>query len=239
MMFTLKMAGLIIAVDNKYPSVERQCRDYAVEREAGECDMRVCVSEDEIDREMEAALTPVSRGYAESICIYRNICLQLAGYDAFLMHAAVVEVDGDGYAFAAKSGTGKTTHVTLWKKLFGNRANIVNGDKPIIRFHDGVPYAYGTPWCGKERENINSRVPLKALCFIERAKQNSIAPLEGQQMLARLFGQLLLPCDAGEVVRLTALLDRLVRGVPCYLLKCNMDVEAAEVAYKGMCGGGV
>ena len=101
-------------------------------------------------------------------------------FDAFLLHAAVIEVDGLAYAFAAPSGTGKTTHIALWKKFFGDRANIINGDKPIIRFENGTPYIYGTPWCGKEGYNINTKAPLAALCFIERSPENTIHLFEGQ-----------------------------------------------------------
>lgn len=237
-MFTIKIAGLNISIDNKYPGVERLCRDYIVDVPQSECDMSVAVSEDDVSREVTTASEPVSRSYAESLCIYRAICSRLPEFEAFLLHAAVVEVDGVAYAFTAKSGTGKTTHITLWKKLLGDRVKIINGDKPIIRFHDGTPYAYGTPWCGKEGYNVNTRAPLSALCFVERAEENRIAPFGGQQMLGRLMGQILIPRSADEIIRLTSLLDRLVRTVPCYLLGCNMDIEAARVAYDGMRQGG-
>lgn len=239
-MMTIRLAELNIAVDNKYPFVERLCRDYIVADVPRErCDISVCVSDEDIEREAMCAEAPTtSLGYAEGLCIYREICRVLPRFDAFLMHAAVIEVDGVAYAFTARSGTGKTTHITLWKKLLGDRVNIVNGDKPIIRFKDGVPRAYGTPWCGKEGYNQNVSAPLAALCFIERATSNTIRPFAGQQMLGRLMGQLLLPKQADEVVPLMALIDRMLACVPCYLLGCNMDIEAAKVAFSGMCPGG-
>lgn len=237
-MFTIKIAGLNISIDNKHPGDERMCRDYIVDVPQSECDMSVAASEDDVAREITMAQGSVSRGYAENLCIYREICSRLPEFDAFLFHAAVVKVDGVAYAFTAKSGTGKTTHITLWKKLLGDRVEVINGDKPIVRFHDGVPYVYGTPWCGKEGYNKNTRAPLAALCFVERAEENRIAPFGGRQMLSRLMGQILMPRRADEIIRLTSLLDRLVRTVPCYLLGCNMDIEAARVAYDGMRPGG-
>lgn len=238
-MMIIRLAGLNIAIANRYQFVERQCRNYVVtDVSKADCDMHISVTDDEISREMSVGEQRSSADYAESLCIYRAICHQLPRFDAFLMHAAVISVDGEAYAFTAKSGTGKTTHITLWKKLLGEQVKIVNGDKPIIRFEDGVPYAYGTPWCGKEGYNANTRAPLVALCFVERASINTIQAFDGAPMIGRLMGQLLLPGEPGEVVTLMTLVDRLVGAVRCYLLGCNMELEAARVAYDGMRRGG-
>lgn len=238
-MMMIRLAGLNIAINERYPFVVRQCRDYIVtDVDEADCDMHISVTDEEISREMTAGEQPYSQGYAESLCIYRAISYRLPHFDAFLMHAAVISVDGEAYAFTAKSGTGKTTHITLWKKLFGDRVEIVNGDKPIIRFENGIPYVYGTPWCGKEGYNVNTRAPLVALCFVERAPTNSIRPFGGIPMIGRLMGQLLLPSEPEEVTALMTLIDRMIGSVRCYLLGCNMELEAARVAYDGMRSGG-
>ena len=70
----------------------------------------------------------------------------MLGYDAFLFHAAVVSYAGCGYAFAAKSGTGKSTHVAQWMHALGDRVTVVNGDKPLLRW-----------WrCGGAREGVDA-----------------------------------------------------------------------------------
>ena len=68
----------------------------------------------------------------------------------------------------AVSGTGKSTHTGLWKKYYGAQVEILNDDKPAIRFEDGLPYLYGTTWSGKqEREwNQNASAPLRAIFFL-------------------------------------------------------------------------
>ena len=43
----------------------------------------------------------------------------------------LISFDGQGIAFAAPSGTGKTTHIKLWQRLYGDRVEIINGDKPL------------------------------------------------------------------------------------------------------------
>lgn len=170
--------------------------------------------------------------------VYRRICAYALAHDAFLMHCAVIEYEGRGYAFSAPSGTGKTTHIRLWKQVFGaDRVIVVNGDKPILRLIDGVFYAYGTPWCGKEGYNTNTRVPLAALCFVTRGAENRIRPMTAEEAIPHLFSQIMV-VDSSDLARQMELADALLCSVPCYLLACNVSPAAAEVAYRGMRGNG-
>ena len=233
-MFYIRIAELNICIDNKYDYVERLCRGYITER-VETPDMTVSVSEEDITKEMSVAEAEVTRGYCEGVCIYRVICRQLPlSFNAYLFHSAVIEYEGRGYAFSAKSGTGKSTHIALWRKRFGADVHIVNGDKPIMRFVDGKLYAYGTPWCGKEGWQNNTSVELKSLCFIERAEQNRIRKIGADEAVMLMFHQILTPDDMETVDALFPLLDKTLREIPCYLLGCNISEEAAEVAYNGM-----
>ena len=152
------------------------------------------------------------------------------------MHAAVLDVDGKSYAFTAKSGTGKSTHINLWKKLLGDKVVVVNGDKPILRFIDGELYIYGTPWCGKEGWQTNMRSIFKGLCFLERAENNSIKPLEKGECASRIMQQILMPTDPFDAMATLELMDRMLMKVDTWLLGCNMDIEAAKIAYENMSG---
>lgn len=233
-MFLIKMAEIVIAVDNKYEYVKRLCRNYIVSEEEAP-QMTVSVSEEQIETEISVSGREVSPAYAEGVCVYRNICKQLPEkFGAFLMHCAVIEYEGEGYAFAAPSGTGKSTHISMWQRRFGDGVRVINGDKPIMRFVGDRLYAYGTPWCGKEGMSENSSVPLKGICFLERAKENSIRQITPADALTRIFQQILTPDTLGAVDTLFPLLDRTLIEVPCYVLGCNISPNAAEVAYNGM-----
>lgn len=232
-MFCIKIAGLTVGVENRYRHVEHLCRDYICHGEPSFC---VRVTDDEIRAEMAAASSEVTPDYAESICIYRAICRALPEHGAFLLHASVVECDGVSYAFSASSGTGKSTHTALWLRHFGERARIINGDKPILRFDGDRVLVCGTPWCGKEGYNVNAESPLRALCFLERGEKNGVAPIDSGEAVMRIFPQILLPTDEAAVDRLFALLDRMLRQIPCYLLRCTVSDEAVRVAYNGMKG---
>ena len=233
-MFYIRMADMNLKIENCYRYARELCREYTV-APVENPDLTVRVTEEEIQAELEGYPFSVAPGYAEGVCIYRKICKQLPKMtDAFLLHCAVLEYEGQGYAFAAKSGTGKSTHISLWQKKFGDDVHIVNGDKPILRFKEDGLYAYGTPWCGKENLQSNTSVPLKAICFLERAEQNGIRPIRADEAVMRIFHQILTPEDIQSLDALIPLLDRTLREIPCYVLSCNMSEEAAEVAYHGM-----
>ena len=233
-MLYIRIADLNICINNKYDYLEKLCRDYTVEKTEAP-DMTVSVTDEQIAHEVSIAETQVSAGYAEGVCVYREICKRLpVEFGAYLFHSAVIEYKGDGFAFAAKSGTGKSTHISLWRKRFGSEVHVVNGDKPIMRFVGDKLYAYGTPWCGKEGWQNNTSVPLKALCFVERSENNRIRRIGADEAVMLMFHQILTPSDLETVEALFPLLDRTLREVPCYVLGCNISEEAAEVAYNGM-----
>jgi hypothetical protein len=228
----IRVAELNIEIHNTYPYCEDQCRDYLADFE--EADITVSVTPEELAEERSHAKLPFPDGYLESICIYRAIALQLPRFDGMVFHASVLACDGRAYAFAAPSGTGKSTHTRLWLKVFGDRAAVVNGDKPIFRRINGEWRAFGTPWQGKEKWGANTSAPLHALCFLTRAAQNSIKPISDEEAVMHLFHQVLIPKDAEMADRFLALLDDMICKTSVHLLGCNMEEEAAVVAFEGM-----
>ena len=186
--------------------------------------------------EKEKKLYPdAPEDYLQNICIYRRICKEIVGFGAMLIHSAAVSVDKEGYLFTALSGTGKTTHVNLWLKKFGERAEIINGDKPIIRKVDDKFHVYGTPWCGKEGINVNAHVPIKGICILERGEKNVIKKVPHSIAVSELLGQTSRPTDLSGMNALLDILDSLISEVPVYRLSCNMEPEACEVSYNEMC----
>lgn len=231
-MFVIRMAGLLIGLENRYPFVERQCRAYTVLE--GVPAFTVSVTPEEITEEQKNG--DFSAGYCESICLYRHICEQLPAYNIFLMHSAVIEVDGRAYAFTAPSGTGKSTHISLWLKNIPH-ARVINGDKPLYKIEeDGKLTVFGTPWNGKENWGENLSAPLAAVCFLERGKENSIRPAEEGEVVNRLVHQLYLRGSRDSVNCQLLLMDALVRTAKFYVLACNISDEAAWLSYRTMSG---
>ncbi len=174
------------------------------------------------------------KGYFEFIALHRKLAEWLPLHNAFVFHSACFDVDGVGVAFAAHSGTGKTTHMNLWQKYLGDKMVVVNGDKPIVRFFDDepeTPYAYGTPWNGKERLGCNMRTKLQHICFIERSETNFVEQMKKEDVIDLIFNQVYMPKDPVAVANTMQLIDRLLSCCKLWKIHCNMEDEAAKIAY--------
>ena len=161
---------------------------------------------------------------------------QLLNFDGMLLHSSAVMVDGKAYLFSAPCGTGKSTHTQLWLREFGDRAKILNDDKPALRLEDGTWYAYGTPWSGKYDYSTNTKVPLAGICMLGRGEDNHIQPYGGAKAVHDILAQTARSADPVFMVKLLELLDKLVTQVPVWKLECNMEPEAAWVSYRAMSG---
>ena len=152
--------------------------------------------------------------------------------DTLLIHASLVRQNGYGYAFTAKSGTGKSTHVSLWLRHIPG-CDLMNDDNPIVRIIDGEPYIYGGPWSGKTPCYRNVKARLGAITRIDRAPANSVdrlAPIDA-------FASLLPSCssmkwDEDIFRRICNTVTKIVETTPIYTLHCLPNKEAAILCNK-------
>lgn len=224
-------AGKTVEVNSLHKAVHDYCAAYASDAPV---DFAVTVTQADIDYERSRAEnTGYPDCYLEELAVYRKISEKMPYYDTILFHGSVVAVDGVAYMFTAASGTGKSTHVALWRKLFGERAVMVNDDKPLLHIGDVVT-AYGTPYDGKHKLSNRIAVPLKAICILTRAPENSIVPVTRDEAYAMLLQQAYRPNDVFALQKTLTLVDKMAEKVELYRLGCNMELEAAKVAYEGM-----
>ena len=162
----------------------------------------------------------------------------LMNFNGLMLHSSAVVLDGKAYLFAADPGTGKSTHTGKWLEKFGDRAFILNDDKPALRLMDGIWYAYGTPWSGKYDISVNTRAPIAGIAMIERADENELSPFTGAEAIHALLKQVNRPKDMQYRIKLMELLDKLMTMVPIWRFKCNNYApNAVEISYAAMCGG--
>ena len=231
----------MVKVTSIYDEVHEYCTDYQTDEPA---DYSVTTTQADIDYEREKSACEdkvegiptrqFSDSYLEELAVYRKIAEKMLDFDTVLFHGSVVAVDGVGYLFTAKSGTGKSTHTRLWREYFGSRAVMVNDDKPLLHIADSGVIAYGTPYNGKHRLGKNTSVSLKAICILTRAEENHIEPISFEQAYKMLLQQVYRPADSILMMKTLTLIDRLGDSVKLYKLGCNMDISAAKVAYEGM-----
>lgn len=232
-----RFADRIFELRNKYAYTEQLCADYAC---GGTPDFIIEFDDTEIEAERRDD-GDFSLGYLESLAFYRRIAELLMKDGCILMHGAAIEYDGKAYIFTAKSGTGKTTHISLWKKAFGDKVTIINGDKPLLRVkrqdENAVFTVYGTPWCGKEGKNTDTSATLGGICLLRRSENNTVKPAENEKIVPFLLGQMFFGSKETDVAYLLETLDLLIKNIPIYSLGCNMEEEAAFKARKALvCG---
>ena len=160
---------------------------------------------------------------------------QLLWLDGFYLHASTVVVDGKAYLFSGHSGAGKSTHTRLWLKEFGDRAVIINDDKPALRRIDGVWYAYGTPWCGKDGINCNAKAKVAGVCFMKKADHNKIRRMSTFESMHRLMGQTMyLFKDQERLDLMLGHLERFLLEIPVFELENRPEPDAARLSYETM-----
>lgn len=157
-----------------------------------------------------------------------------------ILHGSAIAYNNQGIIFSANSGTGKSTHTSLWKECFENKVTIVNDDKPAIRFYDGTPFIFGTPWSGKSDLNANVQAQLKALIFIKRDEINWIEQLNTRDSIFSLMSQISRPYyDENIGLKTMSIIEKLVQIVPIYRLHCNISQQAVEVVFKQLTKEGI
>ncbi len=232
MNFRVDFANLNIEINTKYEYTYNLCKDYLTE---GEPVFTVSPTDEQVDREIEISEFTPPRGYAESICTYRLISEEMPMYNRIIFHGAVISYKNNGYIFTAPSGTGKTTHISLWKKYIEG-VDIVNGDKPLLQIENGKVIAYATPYAGKEGYQNHSSAEIKGICLIVRGNENRIRKVRAGEILTQLMNQLYLPEKPEATLKTLDLLDELVKTVPLYVLECDISEEAVKTSFEMLTG---
>lgn len=239
------LAGVRVKIDHLYEYFKEFASGYELSGEDFDEEIHITPQdvqfEAEKSRQEELAegktVTEYPPEYLETLSVYRKACEKLVMRDILLFHSSAIAMDGKAYLFSAPSGTGKSTHVRLWRKLYGDRVMMVNDDKPLLHVgKDGV-VVYGTPWDGKHRLSNRISVPVGGICLLGRGQENKISRIKGVDALPVLMNQTYRPNGALEIQKMMELVFQLAKTVPLWKMECNMDLEAAKVSYEAMSQG--
>lgn len=241
--FRIQIAGQTALVSPLFESTRYYCRSYLTEAEP---DFSIAITAEDLVFEQKLAdeealqegfrLRVFTDPFLERASIQRKFAEHLFASDTLLFHGSLVAVDGEGYLFTARSGTGKSTHTRLWREVFGPRAVMVNDDKPFLRITESAVLACGSPWSGKHGLDTNITVPLKGICLLERGRENRIRSISPPEVISMLRHECCRPLDAGQLPRFLGLVDALAEKTPLWHMECSKEPEAARVAYAAMSG---
>ncbi len=226
------ICGLNVRCDFRYGTMLTRSEKYLSEAEAAP-DIAIPFPDAQI-KALFAENPQLTTEGCENMLTAEMFYTGLLSHGGYMLHSSAVVVDGRAYLFSAPSGTGKSTHTSQWLKLFGERAYILNDDKPALRLTENCVTAYGTPWSGKSNLNVNTGVPVAGICVLERSEQNFIEPLDEGTAIFSILNQTLRPKEEAAMDTLLTYIDRTIATVPVWRMGCNISLDAAQTAYNAM-----
>ena len=154
-------------------------------------------------------------------------------FGAVPIHSSVVVCNGFAVLCLGESGTGKSTHTSLWLKNFPN-TYLLNDDSPILRVEKNGIWVYGSPWSGKTPCYRTERVPVAALIRLEQRPENSIRRLHILEAFAALHPSCppTLAHDERCTDKVVEFIGGVITRVPVYRLGCLPDDDAAQLSFK-------
>ena len=239
--FKIKIAGHTAAVRSLFESTRDYCGRYLSEDEPG---VTLTVSPDDLIFEQaqydQEALEEGFRRrkftdpFLERTAIQRKLAEFLFDQGILMTHGSAIAVDGRGYLFTARSGTGKSTHTRLWREVFGDRAIAINDDKPFLDLSGKTILACGAPWSGKHGLDTNITVPLAGICILERGSEDKIFRVKTEEALPMLLHQSYRPLSPDREDTFRQLVETLATKTPLWRMECTRDPGAARVAFDAM-----
>jgi len=163
--------------------------------------------------------------------------LATANSQTALFHSSVVSYQDKAYMFLGHSGTGKSTHSSLWLKYIEG-TELVNDDNPVVRIIDGVARVYGSPWSGKTPCYRNVSYPVGAIVKLDQAPHNEIVRLKGVRAYAAVVPSISgKRWDKNLAEGLHETENLLAQLVPIWHLDCLPDEGAARLCCKNCAHG--
>lgn len=145
-----------------------------------------------------------------------------------ILHASYVTMNGEAILFTAPSGTGKSTQAKNWCEFRG--AELINGDRVIVKKQENGYYTYGIPFSGSSGVRLNKTFPLKAIIYLKQAPENKVKRINGFQAFQKVWeGCSMRRWDREEIETCMGIVLDVIAAVPVYELACTPDYEAVEV----------
>ena len=186
---------------------------------------------EESDKCGKLTVTPEYAHYASDIRnIWNKIDLSriLLHQGGLILHASYIIWNGHGILFTAPSGTGKSTQAELWRRH--RNAEIINGDRAVIRERDGQMWSYSLPFAGSSGICKNKSCQLKVIIVLGQAAENSVRALTPPEAVKYLYSQCALNrWNKEEVEKVMEILGRFVQKMKILKLDCLPDRSAVEL----------
>ena len=219
---TIELAGIPIEIEL---AAADQLAAYEPFRTQAAPLLRVCVCAQEADALRRRCGQDGPASYWAHLLLSLKVSDALLPYGRTIFHAAAFRWRGRALLFTGESGVGKTTQYLLWKLLYGDAVQMINGDKPLLSFGGDRIWVHPSPWTGKEGMGQPIDAPLGGIVLLRQGPTDHVRRLTAEESAGPLRAQLLVSRDGPTVRRMA---ERLAREVPVWLLTNRGDEASAR-----------
>lgn len=146
----------------------------------------------------------------------------------YALHSASNYYQEKAWLYSASSGTGKTTHVKLWEKLYA--VPVLNGDLNLLGMEKDEVFVYGIPWCGTSGVYTTKKYPLGGIILLKRGTENRVCKLPQDERQLYTAQRMISPAWTEKQVDDSLLFaEKLSDRIPIRQLYCTQEPSAAAV----------
>lgn len=146
----------------------------------------------------------------------------------YALHSASNYYQEKAWLYSASSGTGKTTHVKLWEKLYA--VPVLNGDLNLLGMEKDEVFVYGIPWCGTSSVYTTKKYPLGGIILLKRGTENRVCKLPQDERQLYTAQRMISPAWTEKQVDDSLLFaEKLSDRIPIRQLYCTQEPSAAAV----------
>ncbi len=230
----IMLGDLRIRLGLRFPQTAGFADGFITKRDCDACD--VFVPDEDIPRYPLVCTSGVLDPFSEWYMLMARTSAYLLKHDRVLLHGVSFLWEGKAWILTAPSGTGKTTQLRHWQRLYSDEIELINGDKSVLCLREnGSLWVCPSPWTGKEQDAGYSSGELGGIILLRQAASNTLRPLVPRESVRPLFSQFLMLGDTEEEVRAAGkLLDALVSKTPIWRLDNLGDEDSARLTHDSL-----
>lgn len=217
----------------RYPETKKYFKNYICDEPPETAGELLTVTDELWERHRNVAESSISEAYTEFYALLGITSRALLKHGKCLFHGVAFLWRGRAWIITAPSGTGKTTQLRMWQKLFGDEIELINGDKPVMECReDGSVWMYPSPWNGKENLSGSKSGKLAGIIYLEQADHNEFGRMDLRSSIFPIYRQFLYYGDYEKEIREVGhMLDVVLRKIPVWKLSNLGDESSAELTH--------
>ena len=233
----IKLSGLIFEVRPRFEICKKRFWEFHT-TEGVPLEI-VEASDEDMQKVMKYCSEDSDPGYVENMAYCSLFSEILLKYKRCIFHGAAFSINDNAYLFCGPSGVGKSTQIVLWRFLYQNQVNIINGDKPVLQFMDDETIiVHPSPWRGKENCGYAPAAPLKGIVLLKQEKENRIYPVTKRDAILPLYYQFICgEYQEEQIHRMSRMLENILNSVKIWRLENKGDMDSAKLCHEVLVGG--